>query len=346
MGRGPHIARQALALLIGIAGGALADFVSMPLPWMLGSMLATTAAAVSGLPILSPAALRPVVTPVIGVLLGSSVTLAVLRGAVTWLPSMLLLPVMLAVSAGLSYRVYTRVGGYDRTTAWFASAPGGLNEMILIGNAFGGDERRIALAHGSRVLFTVSFIGLWYGLVLGVSSASGGGRPWVLLSALRAQDLALLAGCAILGAMLGHRLRIPAGVMFVPMILSSLVHVTGLSTVPPPTIFVIAAQVVLGSVVGARFAGVSLSRIRRDALLGLSTAILMLASAVGFAELSHLVSGIDTAQALLAYAPGGLTEMSLLALAMGESPAFVSVTHIVRLVMVIASAPLIFRKLR
>ncbi len=194
-----RIARQALALVIGIAGGGIANFAGMPLPWMLGSMLATTGAAISGLPIRSPAALRPVVTPVIGVLLGSSVTLDVLRGTVTWLPSMLLLPALLAVAAGLSYQIYTRIGGYDRTTAWFASAPGGLNEMILIGNAYGGDERRIALAHGSRVLFSVSFIGLWYGLVLGVRS-SGGGRPWVLLSALTAQDFAWLAGCAVLGA--------------------------------------------------------------------------------------------------------------------------------------------------
>lgn len=339
------IARQILALAVGTLSAWVASRVGMPLPWMLGAMLGTTVAAMAGLPVRSPASLRTVVMPVIGILLGSSLTLKVLAGIPEWLASMLLLPVFLFVAASLSYLTYRRFGVYDKPTAFFSAMPGGLNEMILIGSAFGGDERRIAMAHGIRILVAVSFIGLYYGLVLGVSS-TGSGRPWTALSALTFGDFAWLSGCAVIGGALGIRLPIPAGSMVVPMLLSAAAHILGLATLPPPTVLVIAAQVVMGASVGARFAGVRFAHIRGDIALGLVTAAMMLACAFLFSELAHVLSGIPASQSFLAYAPGGLSEMSLIALAMGQNVAYVSVTHIVRLVLVVFSAPLSFGMIR
>jgi uncharacterized membrane protein AbrB (regulator of aidB expression) len=56
--------------------------------------------------------------------------------------------------------------------------------------------------------------------------------------------------------------------------------------------------------------------------------------------------GLRGDQVLLAYAPGGLSEMSLVALATGAEVAFVALHHVVRIVMVILAAPLAFRLLR
>ena len=63
-----------LALAIGLAGGVLAFFIGLPLPWMLGPMIANVIAAMLRAPVAGPAPLRNVVVPVIGVLLGSGVT--------------------------------------------------------------------------------------------------------------------------------------------------------------------------------------------------------------------------------------------------------------------------------
>ncbi len=50
-------------------------------------------------------------------------------------------------------------------------------------------------------------------------------------------------------------------------------------------------------------------------------------------------------QGFLAYSPGGLTEMSLLALAMGQDVAFVTTIHLVRILLVIGGAALLWRLL-
>jgi uncharacterized membrane protein AbrB (regulator of aidB expression) len=54
------------------------------------------------------------------------------------------------------------------------------------------------------------------------------------------------------------------------------------------------------------------------------------------------VSATELSHSFLAYSPGGLTEMSLLALAMDQEVAYVSMMHIARIsLVVLAAAPVL-----
>ena len=58
-----------------------------------------------------------------------------------------------------------------------------------------------------------------------------------------------------------------------------------------------------------------------------------------------MATGQNLATLFLALAPGGLTEMSLVALALGADTAFVTVMHFFRVSMVMIIAPQVFRLL-
>lgn len=337
---------QFTALAIGLAGGLLAYFAGLPLPWMLGPMIANTVAAMLRAPIAGPDQLRPFVIPIIGVMLGSGVTAEVFGLLGGWLVTLLLLPIFLACASGISYAVYRRIGKYDPVTAFYSAMPGGLNEMLILGGEAGGDERRIALAHAARVLIIIVFVALFFGLILGVSSGGRGAIQWIGVFEITSLDCAVLAACAVFGALLGKKLGLPAAPVFGPMILSGIAHIAGWVTVAPPTVFVIAAQITIGTVIGTRFIGATLAEIRTDIGLSAVASFLMLVAAVGFAELIVIISGIPLAQAFLAFSPGGLTEMSLLTLAMEQDVTYVSIMHIIRITLVIAMAPLVFKALR
>jgi uncharacterized membrane protein AbrB (regulator of aidB expression) len=60
---------------------------------------------------------------------------------------------------------------------------------------------------------------------------------------------------------------------------------------------------------------------------------------LGFAITLHEIFGQTTQQVLLAYAPGGLTEMSLVAIAMNGDVAYIALHHLARIVVLIAIAP-------
>lgn len=334
---------QAVALMIGILAGLAFYRLGTPLPWMLGPMIANTVAALLGAPIDAPVRLRPFVIPVIGVMLGASITAEVFGLLGTWAKTLLMMFPFLAVAAAASFSVYRRIGKYDPVTAYFASMPGGLNEMLTLGEAAGGDERRIATAHATRILVVIAFVGLFFGYVLDVRAGGSGGRPWIALDALAVSDWFALAACAVLGSLLGKRLMLPAPVMLGPMLLSAIAHLTHLVEVSPPTLIVVGAQIVLGTVIGCRFRGTQLRQIGFDLWLGLWSALSMLVVAVAFAALTAKLTGTPMAQVFLAFSPGGLTEMSLLALAMGQDVAFVSVMHILRILLVIIAAPVAFR---
>lgn len=333
-----------LALTISIIFGTGANLAGFPLPWMLGPMIGNTLAAVLGLPIKGPDRLRPVVIPVIGVMLGSSVTVALFAGLGNWAITLIILPVFLAIASGLSFLVYRRIGAYDPVTAYYAAMPGGLNEMLVLGAQAGGDEQRIALAHAARVLIVILFVVFYFWLALGVTST--GSANWINLDALTLNDYVILTVCAVLGIFVGKALRLPAAPIFGPMLLSGIAHLVGWVTVSPPTLFIVVAQLVIGTVIGARFVGAKPIHILRDLGLAMLSAFGMLVVAVGFAELIVLQTGMDLSQAFLAFSPGGLTEMSLLALAMNQDVAYVSTIHLIRITLVIAIAPLVFAHLK
>lgn len=335
----PHL----LAIIIGILGGIAAYAAGLPLPWMLGPMIANTVAAMLRMPLRGPLPLRPFVIPVIGVMLGSGISAEVFGMLGSWLITLAVLPVFLACAAGISYFVYRRFGQYDPITAFYAAMPGGLNEMLILGAEAGGDERRIALAHAARVLVIIVFVALFFGLFLGVTSGSSSGTSWIALNAITLQDYVILGLCAVVGAIVGKWLRLPAAPIFGPMILSGIAHVAGWVVVAPPSLFVIAAQITIGTIIGTRFVGATVAEVRRDVSLSALASLLMLLAAIGFAELLAWGSGIPLAQAFLAFSPGGLTEMGLLALAVGQDVGYVSVMHIIRITLVIAIAPFVFR---
>ena len=338
----PPLARIAVGLALGTLGGVLFHALALPLPWMLGALFCTMAASVAGLPVLGPARLRSAIVAIIGVLLGSRFTPEVLDQAGQTLVTLSILLAYLAAVAAVVVPFYRFVGRQDWTTAYFAGMPGGLSEMVELGEARGANVPAIVLAHSLRIVVTIALMALLFRVVLGhdvgAASATGG-------AALGLADAAILTACAVLGAVLGTRLRLPAPTFLGPLILSAAVHLAGYTESAPPGLLVNAAQVVLGTILGCRFLGIAPVMLARAGLLSLGSTVLTLALALLAGLAMGQLAGVSLDQSMLALAPGGLTEMGLIALAIQADVAFVALHHVVRILVVIVLAPLLARAL-
>ncbi len=336
--------RILLALAIGAAGGYLFKVLTLPLPWMLGSMTLVTIATLAGLKTRIPPLFRSVMIAVLGIMLGSSFTPQIVARMGEWIVTVAALALWMVLACSVALMYFRKVAGYDPITAFFSATPGGLNEMVIVGGAMGGDDRTISLIHASRIMLVVFTIPLWYrlsGAVPPVASASGIGLldlPW--------RDVAILATSAFVGAAGARAMKIPAGFLIGPMVLSAAVHLAGLTASKPPDALVAFAQVAIGAAIGGRFTGVTLSRIARTAAHGVVSALLMLVLTVAFSVVLARVMGYPLPAIVLAFAPGGLAEMSLIALALSVDAAFVASHHIARIIMVVTLAPSIFRILK
>jgi membrane AbrB-like protein len=331
-----------LALVLGVAMGALFNWTTLPLPWMLGPMISTAVAAMLRAPVAAPSQLRPYVVVVIGVMLGSGFAPNFLDQIGLWAVSLGFLTLYLAVCAVVIIPYYHYVAGFDGPTAYFAGMPGGLSEMMTVGQEMGADDRAIVLAHASRIIIVVALIAIWFRVVQGIdlSDRSSFGTPFVDIPPV---ELGVLLIAGVIGFFLGRALRLPAPTLLGPMLISAVVHLTGLTTNPPPRELVIVAQILLGTIIGGRFLGVAPRKIARAIGLSLGATALMLCITFGFALALYSLVGQSFEQVILAYSPGGLAEMSLVALAMDADIAYVAIHHLVRISLIVAFAPLVFR---
>ena len=332
----------ATALSVGTLGGVAFSWVGMPLPWMLGAMTSVTICALAGWRVALPRQLRGSCITILGVMLGASFTPAVIARMAEWGVTLAALLVWALISGAAGWLYFRRHAGFDPITSYFAAAPGGLNEMTLVGAQLGGDERRISLIHATRVFVAVFSIPIWLRLQDGVSAPMGG-PSYATLASVGLDDYLILGACAVIGAFVAGRLRIPAAGVIGPMLLSAAVHLLGITDSAPPTLILSAAQVVVGATLGCRFVGYPLAQVGRTILHGAVAGAIMVAFALAASVLLAQATGIRLATILLGFAPGGLAEMSLVAIALGVDAAFVATHHIARIVLVVLCATPLFR---
>lgn len=340
----PPIRARILCLGLGALGGAIFYLLRLPLPWMMGAMTLTTIAAVSGVRIAIMPRVRMVFVAILGIMLGSAFTPQILDHLQYWAISFLWLSLYVVVTTFLVRHYYIRFAGYDSVTAYFSAAPGGLSEMIMAGSAFGGDEARISLAHGARILVAVFVLSFGYRWLGGYTPTGTGAISNA--TPLNLIDLVWLTGAGVIGFFGARLIRLPAYALVGPMIVSAGLHVAGVTSSRPPAELVAVAQVVVGSMIGARFTGLPLRLVVRGIGLAVGATGILLLVAAGFGFAVDATAKMPFRSALLAFAPGGLAEMSLIALALGIDAAYVSSHHVVRIFMIVVAAPLVFRLLR
>lgn len=336
------VPRFLAALLVGATGGALFHAAGAPLPWVLGSMAATAIASIAHWPISAGAATRRPMAAVIGVVLGSSFHPGLWRLAHEWWPALALLPVFLTTAGLLCVAWFRRVAKFDHATAYFAGMPGGIAEMVLMGGERGADERTIGLIHGARIFLVVFALPF----VIRHVHAPATVRVLPVTAADAWPSLALLGwggGSMAAGLVIGRALRLPAWHLMGPLAVSALLHASGVTDFRVPAWLLAVAQVGLGATIGCRFGGLELRAFLRILLLAAGSTLILLALTFAFAAGIARVSGLDPALLALAYSPGGLAEMSMVALSLSLEPGVVIVHHLARVVLVLVAAPLLFR---
>ena len=334
--------RYALAWIIGAAGALFFVTTNLPLPWFLGALTACLIASVAGAPIERP---RPLAIPmrcVLGVAIGSAFSPALFdrMGSMAWSLA-ILVPFMLFVIA-LGMLFYERFAKLDRPTAFFAAVPGGLTDMTTMAEDAGANPRSVILIQASRILVIVFALPLWLkwhdGLAVGQVFASRI-RIWELNPLDAAVMLAMGAGGWLAARWLGL-----AGAPIVgPMLVSGIAHALGFTFAKVPLEVLIVAQISVGVLLGCQFRGLTLKEFTSTMVWGIAYAIVLLAITGGVTHYVALWTGANPIAALLGYAPGGQTELNLLAYILNLDVAYVAMHHLVRLGIVILGAQIVFK---
>ncbi|MFB2531372.1 AbrB family transcriptional regulator [Paracoccus sp. p3-h83] len=335
-----------LTLALGLAGGLVAKTLHLPLPMLLGALLAVAIAAVAGWrpighSVWSPPVLRLVFVPVIGVSIGAAFTSDMIAAVPGWWPSILALVVFIPVVHWISFAIARALGLRDRAAAFFGTAPGGFIEAIEMGQAAGADVRMLTTLQFLRLVLTILTVPVIFAAITGHAVGSGAGVVLGDRAPLDGLDIAWLIAAGVIGGWLGLRSRLPAGLVLGPVLASGAVHLAGLSDGAPPGWLIATTQVVIGVNLGVRFAGLRGRMLAQAAAISTLSVAMMLALAGGVAVALSRVMDQSSAAIFLAFAPGGLAEMSLIALSLHVSVIYVTAHHLLRIFLAVLAARLL-----
>ena len=336
-----------IVLATGAAGGLLASYTLLPLPYMLGSLIGTALlSSVTGHRFPAgykfPQSIRLIFLAVIGVMIGAQVT----PGMVAMIPSLAVSFAALTLFVGLAhagnYAVFRRLGGYDRATAFYSGTPGGLMESIAMGEEAGANLAILTMQQFLRIVLVITILPIGLSLWLGAPVGSAGGmtlaRPDVDLT-----QLPVVIAVGALGLGIGKWLHLPAAQLTGPLFVAAAVSLTGVVPLDMPQWLINEAQIVIGASLGMRFGWLKGRALMRGIGLGLISVCLMMVIAVVLVVIVHDITGAPFDMLLISFAPGGVTEMALIALSLQANPALVTAHHIYRIILTVIEMSVIAR---
>jgi len=328
-----------------IAGLGVAAFhvLGIPLPWLLGPMAACLIAALLGLRLRGIPPLNAAMRTILGVAVGATLTPAVIASLPGMWTTLILVPIMLAMIGFLGVPYFTRICGYDFPTAYYATMPGGLQDMIAFGEEAGGNVRALSLIHATRVLIIVVALPF---LLSGIWDADLNNPPGVPIATVPLGELALMVLAAAFGWWAAVKVGLFGASILGPLLATAVLAMTDVLHFRPPAEAIWAAQFFIGMVVGTKYAGITIEEIRRDLLAGIGFCVILAVVTVGMLAVIFELNLAPGQEALLAFAPGGQAELAVLALIVGADVAFVVSHHVLRIFVVILGAPLAVRLFR
>jgi membrane AbrB-like protein len=319
-------------LAIALAGGFAFIYLGLPAALVSGSVVFVAVAALSGRPVKIPPALARIGYVVIGIFLGAVVTPETLHGIATW-PASVALLLLASVCMTLATMAYLHiVHGWDLFSALMGASPGAMAQVISLSSELGGDLRGIAVVQTFRVLLLV--LGLpnglaLFGLVAPAMPPARGEADFAVLG-----QMILLGVVAVTCAVAFVRLRFPGGLMFGAMTGSGILHGFGFIQAALPWWIGSGAVIILGALVGSRFANTTPRMLLRDlgAALG-SFAVAMAVATVFILTVAWLLP-FSIANIVIAFSPGAQDTMMVLALALHLDPVYVGAHHLARFLLV------------
>jgi uncharacterized protein len=321
-----------------VASGAVASWLNVPLPWMIGSLLFAMLVRLADRPVRVPMRTRPLGQ----LLVASSVGLSFTPEAVSAMGALLgpmLAATALTVAAGFAAAALVmRLAGVDAVTATLASMPMGPVESANLARRYGIAPGPVVVSQTMRIVMLVIFVPpalVWIDGSVDDPSAALRETPWTLGGAV------LLFVCAGAGALLLNALRISN-----PWFVGSLAGAAGaaaltlpISAYPYPVLA--AAQIFLGVWLGAAVDRELFRRAGGFLLAAFASALLLIGLCIAVGIGLAWSAGLPLPVMILATAPGSVTEMALTAKILQQGVAVVTAFHLTRIFIILPFAPLI-----
>lgn len=336
---GKHAATHGISL----AGAGVFLWLDLPLPWLFGPLCSCLIAALLGARLTTVKILSDGMRTILGVAAGATVTLGFVMSLPSLWDTLIFIPIIVFFSGVVGVWYFQTLCGYDFPTAYYASMPGGLQDMLVFGEEAGGNIRAMSLIHATRVLVIVVLLPVLLTSVWQVSLDQAPGQP---VQSFAIDQLLILAICALAGWKIAAYFNMFGATILGPLLLTALASITEVLHTRPPAEAIWAAQYFIALGIGVKYVGITVEEIRKDILAGLGFCVFLLVLTLGIVSFIVFFELAPAVEAILSLTPGGQAELVVMALIVGADLGFVVAHHLFRIFIVIIGAPILARFMR
>lgn len=321
----------------GLAGAVVFLAAGLPAPWLSGAMVGVVVLVAFRIRVETPGPLFDLGLLLAGVAMGSAITPEMLQAMGRYPLSLALLALTIIGITFTGQFVLVRLFRWPSDVALFASLPGAMSAVLATTAAAGLDMSRVATVQAFRMFVLVAILPSM------VTASLATGHP-PAVSEISVTGFVIVMALAVMIAFTFERFRVLAPFMFGGMAAGGITHATGFISGAPSTSIFNLAMFLIGIFAGTRIAGITLTALRAMFMPALVSFIATMGVTALGAGLAIAFAGASAAEALIAFAPGGLEAMVVLGMALGLDPLYLSSHHVTRFVLIAFALPMLARR--
>ncbi|MBD1168009.1 AbrB family transcriptional regulator [Pelagibacterales bacterium SAG-MED06] len=327
-------------ILISIPSAIVADYFNIPLAWMLGPMIVTSIAALTGLKVVMPKIALSSILIILGLHIGNYIDQNLFNQMINWFWTSVIMLIYIIICILIVSKYLQKYAGYGEKASIFSSAPGALGPLMILAENEKTDLSQVATSHLIRLIIIIT--------VIPFIIVNNTGSEVLLLDNFDYMGqnhlkLILLIIASLFFIFIFDKIRVPAALLSGTLFASGLLQIADIASYKLPDASINFCLLILGASVGCRFAEKTVKEIANNSLHSIvATTILVLLGLLA-AYIATFFVDTNILTLILSFSPGGIYEVAVIAIAFDLDPDFVAFHHIIRLLFILFTVPIFLR---
>ena len=329
-----------LVILISIPSAIIADYFNIPLAWMLGPMLAVSIAALKGIKVKMPKLALSSILIILGLHIGNYIDQNLISQMKDWIWTSAIMFIYILLSIFIVSKYLQKFSGYKNKTSIFSAAPGALGPLLILAEYEKSDLSQVATAHLIRLIIIITVFPFF---VVNFSPMEAIEIEKFNYMDQNHLNLLILLSASIILIFIFDKIGVPAALLSGTLVASGILQILQIASYKLPEQSIDFCLLILGASVGCRFADKSLNEVARNTFHSFIATTLLIILGIIAAICSSYFVDTNFLTLLLSFCPGGIYEVAVIAIAFNLDPNFVAFHHIIRLLMILFTVPIILK---
>ena len=329
-----------IVIIASIPSAIVADFLKIPLAWMIGPMIVTSFIALKGFQVMMPRLALSSILIILGLHIGNYIDQNLLNQMVNWIWTTIIMFFYIIISILIVSKYLQKFSNYKEKTSIFSAAPGALGPLMILAEYEKSDLSQVATAHLIRLIIIIT---LFPFIIVNLYPAEALELEKFDYMSQNHWELVLLILVSLIFIFFFDKVKVPAALLSGTLVASGVLQIFDIASYKLPDASINFCLLILGASVGCRFANKTFKEIANNSFHGLVATVLLVL--LGFVAAYIATFFVDTnfLSLILSFCPGGIYEVAVIAIAFDLEPDFVSFHHIIRLLFILFIVPVILR---